>query len=134
MFEIKVPKEQAEKEVNSWLDYKRVKPGAREAKQGNIDVLVEAVMYGDITIDPVSFKITHNLNFPIKDDKGEVAVDKLQYVARLNLDNVQTSVQSTDGLTKGFGTALTGQPVAIIGKLDSCDAQILSSIGVFFTS
>lgn len=131
MFDILIDAETAEKDITAWMDNNRVKPPKRLALAANIAVLTEAIMYGDVIVN-ADCSITHKLNFPILDNAGEVAVKQLEYKPRLTLSEVQSALSSQDSLTLAYGVALTGKPAAIIGKLDSSDARILSSIGVFF--
>ena len=58
MFEAKVDRAIAEQEVSEWLDYKKVKPASRESNKQFVDVLIDSVMYGNVTIDAETKVIT----------------------------------------------------------------------------
>lgn len=132
---IVVKKEAAKSEIDGWLDARRIKPSVREAFSENIDSLVEAVMYGDITISGTV--ITQKLSDPIKDvNNGNVVVGTLEYDKRPTVDDLQKCTSSGDqiAISKEISAILTGKPAGIFGKLCPADFSIVNNIGVFFTS
>lgn len=127
-----VSREKATEEVEGWLDKKKVYPSTREAQKDSVDLLIEAIMSGDLTLDTLKNEFVHKLLFPLDDGPKE-----LRYKARLNdkmLKPYLQGVKSTDadGRLAAHTAALTSQPKAIIEALDSADKKIMMSIAVFF--
>ena len=125
----------ARKEVIAFLDYKRVKEKRRETLYQQLDILVEAVMDGDISFDE-NFNITHKLIFPLEVD-GRVTVKELKYMSRINygkLNSALSKVKSDDANGQLMATAkvLTGEGSNIIGAIDTADKSISESISAFF--
>lgn len=130
----KVTKEIATKEVTAWLDYKRTKEAQRESLKGQIDTLVEAVMFGDVSINPDTQVITHKLIVPEATDK---LYTELEYKPRISVGELQkasTNVKATDfdGKVVAYISALTGKGISHIQKLDSEDFKIGQAIALFF--
>ena len=132
-----VVKEAAIVEVNAWLDMRRVRPSVRANLAANIEMIVEAVMYGCITIDPSTGVITQTLYDPIKDvNTNAVVIDKLEYKTRLTMDEIEAASKAGSDLavSKAVAAALTGKAPAIFGKIQSSDFAVMASIQIFFTS
>src|SRR5688572_22991268 len=133
----KVSKEVATDEINKWLDSKKVFAGKREAYKDHIDIMIEAISEGCLTIlEDGSIKQT--LLFELNGGEG-MAVKELQYKPRLNRKMViphLTNVKAGDGDGRVLATmaALTGQPKNILSSLDNEDSRIADSIVVFFVS
>jgi hypothetical protein len=127
----KVSREKATEEINEWLDKKKVYPSTRETQKDSIDLLIEAMMAGDVTLDDKTNEFTVNLLFPLEE------VKTLKCKARLNdkmlrphLNGVKPS--DADGRLNAYISALVSQPKAVIENLDSADKKIIMSIAVFF--
>lgn len=132
--ETKVNREQAEGEISTWLDYKKVGDSKRETYKDQIAELVEGVMDGTLVIG-ADKSITHTLKFQTE---GETPVKELKYKPRLavrDINKAVTGVKSGDqeGRMLGYVAAATNQAKGIIGALDSVDYSIASSIIIFFT-
>lgn len=132
-----VSKEQATKEVTGWLDYKKIIGKKREGFQEQIDVLIEAMCDGFITIDE-KFVITHKLKFPIEVEKGS-ATTELKYQPRTKVEKVQvqlTSVKTGDpmGMVLAYVAALTNEPKALVKSMETADYNLASAIVIFFIS
>jgi len=128
-----VTREQATLEVNSWLDKKKVYESTRESQKDSIDLLIEAMVNGDLKLDP-DFNFIHKLLVP-EVLNGEVA--ELKYKLRLNdkmLKPCMNGVKSNDadGRLTAYISALTGQVKGILEGLDTADKKIALSIAVFF--
>lgn len=127
---VKVIKEQAESEIMAWLDKKKIFKAVREASQLEIEILIEAVSDGTITIDDKG-SITHFLCFPIKDTIS------IQYKPRLN-DNMLrphlngVSPRDGDGRLLAYAAALTDMPKGILSELDAVDKKVMMGIVGFF--
>lgn len=123
--------EKATQEVEGWLDKKKVYPSVRESQKDSIDLLIEAIMQGDLTLDEKSGEFVHKLQFPLPE------LTELRYKARLNDKMLRPHLQGVkasdaDGRFLALAAALTSQPKAVLEGLDSSDKKIMMSIGVFF--
>lgn len=132
----KVSKDFAEKEVNRFLDFKKVGKLKREDNFDGVNTLVDAVMCGDIEIDENCI-ITHKLQFPITNDEGEITVRELVYQPRLRVDKIQSSMKGVkandaDGRILAYINAITDKPKGILRHLESTDYSICQGIAVFF--
>jgi hypothetical protein len=130
----KINREQAEKEVNAWLDHKHFSEKRRELKKDAIENLISAIEDGSLTMDPESFKITQQLLFPLKNEKP---VEQLVFLPRITVDAVQKSMGGTKaddlhGMVKAYVCALTTQPKGVIAALDTEDYDIAQKIAIFF--
>lgn len=130
----KVNPETATKEINAWLDFKKIMQNTRNSSEESIQLLIDAMVEGIITIDEKSNVITHNLNFPIGDGDE---VKKIEYRPRLNdrllepyLKGVKAS--DSDGRLTAYICALTQKASGIIKNMDSVDKKISLAIAVFF--
>lgn len=131
---MKVALEQAEKEVLSWLDFKKVSTESREEKKDNIAELAKAISNGDLILDSETFEFTHKLKFPIG---AEVTISELKYAPRVNVKAVQKLMQGTKtddlhGMILAYGAALSGQPKAVVSNIDTEDYRVLQKVAVFF--
>jgi hypothetical protein len=124
-----VTREVAIVEIDNWLDQKKVYPSTRETCKADIDLLIDAMVAGDLILDNGSFK--HKLLFPLE------GLIELTYKPRLNDAMVKPHMQGVkngdgDGRLAAHTAALTSQPKRIIESLDSADKKIMMSIMVFF--
>lgn len=139
----KISREQAEKEVNAWLDKKKVFQETRDRYKDHIEILIEAICNGVLVIDTSSFEITHELLFPLTANEDENVRDPkdlrtLTYRARINDNLVKPHLRGikgddADGRLNALLAALTDSSHGIINKIDSADKRIATAIGVFFT-
>lgn len=125
-------KENAVKEVTAWLDYKKIKNNQRETNSALVDLLVEAVQYGTITIDSNTFEITQKLDNPVPG-----LLNDLKYQPRITVGDLHkvTSVVKSgdiDGKVCAYIAALTGKGLSHIQKLDSEDYKVGQCIALFF--
>lgn len=129
----KVTKEIAVQEVEKWLDYKRIKQSQRDSQKAQIDVLIEAVMYGDITISDSADTIEQVLAMPVKG----LDINTLTYQSRItvmDLHKATDGVKATDfdGRLVAYVSALTGKSPSHLKKMESEDFKIAQAIAVFF--
>jgi hypothetical protein len=97
--------------------------------------MVGYVKNGNLTISEDG-KITQVLNFEIgEEDK----VTEFQYQNRISVDDIhkrmtgsQVKAGDADGRIRVYVAALTRKPYALIGKLDSTDWSVASTIASFF--
>jgi hypothetical protein len=131
---LKVTREIAQKEVDGWLDYKKIRPSQREAHKEIIETLIEEVSEGTLEIDSTKFTITHNLLVPIGENDS---LKKVEYRARLNdnlLEPFMKGVKPSDFISVGLAyiAALTNVNKGILSRMDSADMRIAKGIMVFF--
>lgn len=129
----KVSRDVAEKEITKWLDFKRVNDKKRETQSDSVDVLIDAVADGFLTLND-NHTLVHNLIFPIE---GELPVRELEYKPRLKVSTVHTHLNGVkssdaDGRVCAYVAALTSRPKDVIKGLDTEDYSISQSIAVFF--
>ncbi|KKN42128.1 hypothetical protein LCGC14_0716320 [marine sediment metagenome] len=131
----KVQLEQAVEEIDGWLDRKKIFPSAREELKDAIEILVEAISLGYLSLnDKGEFK--QELLFPLKEEQ---ALTHLDYKSRLNDRMLEPHLK---GVKAGNGDArivaylacLTGQAKGIIKALDTADRKITNAIVIFFVS
>lgn len=132
--ETKLDFDSAKKEVEKWLDHKKVKPNKREASQDAIDALIDAVMYGQLVLGE-DFSWTANLDHPI--DSGDAPMGVLVFKPRLKVSETHSKMKGVkpgdaDGRVMALIAALTNKPFAMIGKLDTSDYSIAQNIALFF--
>lgn len=127
-----IDRDTATQEIESWLNKKKVYDSTREAHKDSIDLLIEAMMAGDLTLDSTTNEFTHRLLFP----EG-AGITEMKYRARLNdvmlrpyLNGVKGG--DADGRLLAYTAALTQQPKNILSALDTADKKIMMSIAIFF--
>lgn len=123
-------REIAATEITAWLDYKRVKESTRESFKAQTDVLIEAMTYGDITVNSDTFVITQKLAFPV-----DTLLDKLEYKPRMtigDLNKIPSKLGDFDSKVAAYIAALTGKALSHIQKMDSEDYKTGQAIAVFF--
>ena len=131
----KIQLEKAIEEIDGWLEKKKIFPSAREEYQSQIDILVEAISLGYLSLnDKGEFK--QELLFPLKEEQ---AVIELEYKSRLNDKMLEPHLKGTkagdgDARIIAYLACLTGQAKGIIKALDTADRKITNSIVIFFIS
>lgn len=126
-----ISKDQAELEINSWLDFKKISERKREAFKTNIDNMIEAIMEGNLSLNDETFVLTQTLKFPISDIKT------FDYKPRIKVKEVQDRLQNIKGggiFAQSFAyiSALTGQLTGIVKELETEDYTLADHISVFF--
>lgn len=136
MYKEVVPVQKAEEEVSAWLDSKKIKPKEREKNEAFINTLVEAVTYGILTIDDDTKVITQNLEFPLSNTDKVVTLSSLRYNPRADTGSLHGKTANIKGIGMAvyvaYASALTGELVATLNKLDSEDFKVLQAITAFF--
>lgn len=128
----KVTREVAEQDVNAWLDNKRVRDTQREANKTSVESLIEAVMYGDISIDTKTFTITHTLQC-----KVEGLFDSLNYKPRITVGDrqkVSSAMKANDveSIILCTVAAISDKSASHIQRMDTEDYKIAQAVAVFF--
>ena len=129
-----VSREVAEAEVQAWLDKKKVFKTTSENNKDSVEILVDGVCQGVLSLDQTTWKFKHKLLFPFGD---QIKVEELNYHSRLNdkmlkpyLNGVKPS--DAEGRLLAYIAALTGQARAVLEELDTADKKIAMAIAIFF--
>lgn len=130
---MQVSREVATTDINRWLEAKRVRQSKKTLLADNIEVLVEEVMEGFITIDD-DCNLTQRLRFPIGLNEN---IKELKFKSRLKVLEINEFLKNVkpgdnDGRVLAYILAATEQPLGIIQSLDTEDLGVSQSIAVFF--
>lgn len=125
-----ISEEQAIKEIDSWLDYRKVSDSKRIINRNSIYHLQMGIMEGNLVLNE-DFTLEQKLKFPIGD------TTKLVYKPRLEMGAVAETLKGvlpTDsiGNTLAYGAALTGTAMQLMKKLNSEDYPLVDHISFFF--
>lgn len=117
--------------VEKWLNYKRIRPSARETNAEFIDQLSEYFMDGTLVLDEETHNIIQKLRFKIGNK------EKLTYKPRILVGEINdrlSRLKSSDGSSKltAYTVALTGENSAVIDKMDTEDNRVAQTITIFF--
>lgn len=126
----------AEADVTNWLDAKKIKPAEREKNKDFINTLIDAVMYGQLSIDADTRVITQKLDFPLDDGKGNITLGTLTYQPRAAMGNLLSKTGNLKGISMAvyiaYASTLTGEIIATLNRIDSEDFKVLQAITAFF--
>jgi hypothetical protein len=130
--QIVVEQEAAEKEVERYLDKRKVFPKQRERLTPAFDAVVEAMMFGYLTIDEEGV-ITQKLIEPIGD------LTEIQYKFRVDPATINKAISAlkVENLTNRLMVYIkshSGLLEAIINKLENKDRNIADACAYFFQS
>lgn len=126
-----VSKEVAEKDINGWLDSKKIYD--REENTATIETLVKAVENGVLVVTE-EFDLVHTLLFPTQ---GEKPLTSLKYKNRLAERDIKAAMKGVsandmDARMTAYIYALTGVAKGLIDALDTSDTRIAKAVVVFF--
>jgi hypothetical protein len=129
-----VSKVVAQKEIETWLEYKKIGPIKREDYASNISTMVEAIMQGHLELDPETKKLTHKLKFPFGAEKQ---VSQVVYKPRVDYQGVRAYLDGVkasdfDERLVAYFSALTDEPKNYFRRMDSEDQGIAKAIALFF--
>lgn len=129
----KVSLDVAKKEVDKWLDYKCVNEKKRESYEEQIEILIDAIADGILTLAEDN-TLVHKLLFPLE---GELPLSELKYKPRIKVSTIQAHLngvksKDADGRLCAYVAALTSKPKAVIQGLDTEDYSVSQSIAIFF--
>jgi hypothetical protein len=126
----------ASKEIQRWLDAKKVSASKRTAMADSIDALVNAVQDGNLIVSDDGTELTQILNYEVG---SENPLKQLKFKLRISVDELhkrmvgsQVKSTDTDGRLRAYASALTGQSYVNIGNLDSSDYSITTTVVTFF--
>ena len=123
---------QAEEEVNSWLDFKRVRLSKREENEQHVSGMIECVEEGIFIINDDQ-SITFKVLFP--DCLGDT--EELIFKPRITDDEISRHLKKMDRKDANIyilarKAALTGVNTSILKKMDTEDSSISDHITAFF--
>lgn len=129
----KVNADVARKDIESWLDSKKVRQSRREGRDIQIEDLIAAIQEGVLMYDDKTHVLTHTLINPPED----APVKEMKYKHRIRPIDVEpylkgVSPTDADGRVRAWIQALTGQPMNVVRKLDTEDYSLAQSIALFF--
>lgn len=130
--------EQAREEVDNWLEDRRIQPSIIEKNHDSIEIIVEAVVYGQLAL--VDGQFVQKLQYPLKKEKtDEVILEELTYKNRLTDADLSGHLRNLDtsnplAFIKAYLAALTDKPKPLLSKLESVDKRVANAIVVFFAT
>lgn len=124
----------AQKDISSWLDSKRVSEKKRQDNERVVDTLVSAVMEGNLVWDEGQKLLKQKLQWPVGENEE---IKHIEFKHRVTQGDISARLRNTksDDAFAVMGvyiSAITGQPVALLEKLDTSDYSIAQSVAVFF--
>lgn len=129
-----VSKEIAIREVNEWLDFKKVSQRKREKAKENIERIAEAIEDGILVLDTTTKEFIQTLKFPIG---KEETITTLKFKPHLTVGEIQSrlvGVPADDGYGRAFAhiAAATEEDRNIIAKMNFEDYSIAGDLVIFF--
>lgn len=135
--------ELANKEVDNWFDFRKMKGKARINIDEDLgrdvmrDKLVEGFMYGNLTFNPENGNLIQKLDFPIQNESKSVNVDKLEWKPRFresDLTEPMKGIKTNDssGRMKAYMSAITGVSRQHLGSMDYSDYSLSQTIVSYF--
>jgi hypothetical protein len=134
-----IDRDTATKEVNAWLDYKRIQASYRDKRKDSIEVLVDGIMSGNVSIADGEYMygkdklqgpmIKQTLAFPTG------SLTELTYKPRETTGNLSASLRNgiNTPVASCYGSILSnGVMPAQIETMDSEDSRVLQAIVSFF--
>lgn len=136
MAKVKITKEQAELEVESWLDCKGFDEDEKESFKGATEVLCQQFVKGILRLDEDK-NIIQKLRFPIKETaSGDLIFDELKHKPRVWVKDIHNQYRnlkadSEDLKIKACLLASVDQKAIFMERLDSMDYRVASMVAGF---
>ena len=126
--------EQATKEVEMWLDAKRIKETKRENNDDSITRMIEAVADGSMVLDHETMHWTVNLAFPLGDNEGKKTLKVRPRITVRDINTYMKGVKPTDASLRvqAYMACITEETRGVIGGLDTSDYELMQAIVIFF--
>lgn len=126
-----MPREEATKEVENYLNFKGMRQKRRKEKEEYINMIIDCVEDGTLSIDPETKVIKHKL---IHKAGG---IDQFAYKPRLNQGKIANRLRmssSTDGHSAiaCYVAELTDNNISVVGLLDTEDNVISQAVAMLF--
>ncbi len=128
-----ISEEQALKEIDALLDKKKILPKRRATIQEGIDTVVEAMMYGLVTIDEKGC-IKQTLQFPLGDNNSMTELVYADRIAPATIQKALSTIKVDSGTNRclAYITTYTSNLQTTILNLESPDWNIAAAISLFF--
>jgi len=128
-----VDREIAIREINGWIEFKKIGRKKRDEYAENIEQLVDAVEEG-VLIVTEKHELKHTLKFPIGNGG---TIKELIYKPRIkgsDIDRQTKGIKTNDtgGRVRAYVAALTGVAKGILADMDTEDYSVSQGIAVFF--
>ena len=138
-----IAQEVAEQEVESWFEFKKIRPDLRNKPNqiSGIDsqreAIVSSVMYGIVTFNPETGELTQVLQFPLTKEDGTVFLSKLTFkprLTRLEVMNCSKGLKPMDieGKQAAYLSAVVGKPTSVLNQMDEMDRGLSDVIAGYF--
>jgi|TARA_R110000744_G_scaffold136916_2_gene247242 hypothetical protein len=126
-----IPKELAEQEVQSWLDFRQVRRSKRKKQKDSIEELVELIEDGVISLDSKTFEFKQTLLFSAAGKK------EIIYKPTVTAGEIQRRLSGVDNMTghklvSSYVCELTGLNSGVVLEMNSEDYSTASIIAGFF--
>lgn len=140
---IVVAKSVAEKEIEAWFEYKKIRPDLRN-KPNQIsgvdsqrEAIVNSVMYGIVTFKPETGELAQVLQFPLTKEDGATFLSKLTFkprLTRLEVMNCSKGLKPMDieGKQAAYLSAIVGKPTSVLNQMDEVDRGLADVIAGYF--
>lgn len=133
----------AEKELEAWHDFRKIKPKHRvsineDTGKDNVrEKLIEAFEYGELEFNQETGILKQKLQFPVTKEGGEVLLSELNWRPRYkDRDTIapMKGVKPNDnfGIIRAYVSAITNTDKSIISSMDGADMGLAQSINNYF--
>lgn len=125
----------AQQDILEWLSAKKISDSTKEKYKDSIASLCDSIVSGDLTVDASTKELTYYLGFPV--EIAGVPIDKITFKPRLSMDVIKSKTASltpgdSEGRVLAYASALTGQNVLALQKMDTSDYSVVQNIVIFF--
>lgn len=133
---VTIAKDIAEKEVNDWLSRIDFSEGQRADFAANINIMVNAVSNGSVSIDPVTNEVTQKLKRPFgKEEK----ISQLKFKTDITISEINTYKKGVDAdadnrTTIAYICASSGNLASVIEQMNARDFNVSTAIVLFFVT
>lgn len=133
---VTIAKDIAEKEVNDWLTRIDFSEGQRKDFEANINIMVNAVQNGTVSIDPKTNDVTQKLKRPFgKEEK----ITQLKFKTDISVSEINQYKKGIDHDSDNRNTiayicASTGNLASIIEQMNARDFNVSTAIVLFFVT
>ena len=135
MSEFKVSSELAISEVDNLIATKKMRPAKIQRLQACKDIVVEAIMCGDVSLDLDNGKIVQTLRFPLGENQSITALTYNTRIAMKTLNAAFAKLKNLDGQSKIDATIeqMTNIMPSQVMEMEATDKEVAEAIAVFFT-
>lgn len=135
----KVSRDLALKDVDQWLNYKKVSEDKRERLSDFTERIIGSIMSGNLVLDQGSHNWIFKPYDPVKNNDGEVTVEEFVFKPRIRVRELHPYLSNVkqgdgDGRMLAYVCALTKQSTNVSGALYTEDYEICEAIAAFFVS